>query len=56
MRKSKVFKFFCILSVLLFVAVFSKTGMAQLRGPDRKLQGMNEPENKGNVQFLLNIK
>jgi len=28
---------------------------AQLRGPDRKPQGMNEPENKGNVQFLLNI-
>ena len=38
------------------VAVFGEASMftAQLRGPDRKPQGMNEPENKGNVQFLLN--
>ena len=39
------------------VAVFGEASMftAQLRGPDRRPQGMNEPENKGNVQFLLNI-
>lgn len=34
MRKSKAFKFLCTLSVLLFVAVFSKTGMAQVEGND----------------------
>ena len=34
MRKSKVFNFLCILSVLLFVAFFSKTGMAQVEGDD----------------------
>ncbi len=39
------------------VAVFGEASMftAQLRGPDRRPQGMNEPENRGNVQFLLNI-
>jgi len=34
MRKSKVFNFLCILSVLLFVAVSSKTTMAQVEGDD----------------------
>jgi hypothetical protein len=39
------------------VAIFGEASMftAQLRGPDRIPQGMNEPENKGNVQFLLSI-
>jgi hypothetical protein len=39
------------------VAIFGEASMftAQLRGPDQTPQGMNEPENKGNVQFLLNI-
>jgi len=39
------------------VAVFGEASMftAQLRGPDRRPQGMNEPENRGNVQLLLNI-
>ena len=39
------------------VAIFGEASMftAQLRGQDRRPQGMNEPENKGNVQFLLNI-
>jgi predicted alpha/beta superfamily hydrolase len=34
MRKSKALKFLCILSVFLFVAVLSKTGMAQVEGDD----------------------
>jgi len=34
MRKSKVFKFLCILSVLSFVAFFSKPGVAQVEGDD----------------------
>jgi hypothetical protein len=34
MRKLKTFKFLCILSVLLFIAVLSKTGIAQVEGED----------------------
>jgi hypothetical protein len=34
MRKSKVFKFLCILSVFLFVALFCKPGVAQVEGDD----------------------
>ncbi|NIM57957.1 MAG: tetratricopeptide repeat protein [Candidatus Aminicenantes bacterium] len=34
MKKPKAFKFLCILSVLLFVAAFSKTGMTQVEGDD----------------------
>ena len=34
MRKSKAFKFLCILSVLSFVAFFSKPGVAQVEGDD----------------------
>ena len=39
------------------VAIFGEASMftAKLRGPDRIPQGMNEPENQGNVQFMLNI-
>ena len=39
------------------VAIFGEASMftAQLRGPDQRPQGINEPENRGNVQFLLNI-
>jgi enterochelin esterase-like enzyme len=34
MRKSKAFRFLCILSVILFVAAFSKIGIAQVEGDD----------------------
>ncbi len=34
MRKSKVFNFLCILSVFLFIALFSKPGVAQVEGDD----------------------
>lgn len=39
------------------VAIFGEASMftAQIRGPRKIPQGMNEPENKDNVKFLLNI-
>ena len=39
------------------VAIFGEASMftAQLRGPQKIPQGMNRPENKDNVKFLLNI-
>jgi len=39
------------------VAIFAEASMftAQLRGPQKRPQGMNRPENKDNVKLLLNI-
>jgi len=58
MRKSKVFKFSCILSVLLFVTVFGKTGMAQVEGDDiviGKSLTMTSKILKGEVPVLISI-
>lgn len=37
MRKSKAFNFLCMSSILFFVAVFSKTTMAQVEGGDKEV-------------------
>ena len=58
MRKPKAFKFLCILSVLLFVAVFSKTGMAQVEGDDiviGKSVTMTSKILKGEVPVLISV-
>jgi hypothetical protein len=58
MRKSKVFNFLCILSVLLFVAVSSKTGMAQVEGDDvviGKSLTMTSKIFKGEVPVLISV-
>ncbi|RLC31074.1 hypothetical protein DRH13_03540, partial [Candidatus Woesebacteria bacterium] len=58
MRKSKVFKFLCILSVLLFVAVSSKTTMAQVEGDDVVIGQsltMTSKILKGEVRVLISV-
>ncbi len=58
MRKSKVFKFLCILSVFLFVAVFNKTGLAQVEGDDVVIGQsltMTSKILKGEVRVLISV-
>jgi len=58
MRKTKAFKFLCILSVFLFVAAFSKTGMAQVEGDDvviGKSLTMNSKILKSEVSVLISV-
>ena len=58
MRKPKDFKFLCILSVFLFVAFFSKTGVAQVEGDDiviGKSVTMTSKILKGEVPVLISV-
>ncbi len=58
MRNTKAFKFLCILSVLLFVAVFSRTTMAQVEGDDvviGKSLTMTSKILKGEVPVLISV-
>jgi enterochelin esterase-like enzyme len=58
MRKPKAFKFLCIMSVLLFIAVFSKAGIAQAEGDDvviGKSLTMTSKIFKGEVPVLISI-
>jgi len=58
MRKQKAFKFLCILSVLLFVGVFSKTGIPQVEGDDiviGKSLTMTSKIFKGEMPVLISI-
>jgi len=58
MRKIKAFRFLCILSVLLFVAAFGKTGMAQVEGDDvviGKSITMTSKILKGQVTVLISV-
>jgi len=57
-KKPKVFKFLCILSVLLFVAAFSNTGMAQVEGDDvviGKSLTMTSKILEGEVPVLISV-
>jgi len=58
MRKPKAFKFLCIMSVFLFFAVFSKTGIAQVEGDDvviGKSVTMTSKILKREVQILISV-
>jgi len=58
MRKPKAFKFLCILSALLFVAVLSKTTMAQVEGDDvviGKSLTLTSKILKGEVPVLISV-
>jgi enterochelin esterase-like enzyme len=58
MRKPKAFRLLCILSVLLFVVAFSKTGIAQVEGEDiviGKSVTMTSKILKGEVPVLISV-